>query len=1297
MEERMAVPVVKVASELGVSPAKKRGRPPLKKNLPASLQKKAAKAAAKATSEDSDGERDFNQVGRKNKRKGPTDSASEYDASGDESEAEAVTPGKGATNVRRSSRGSVSSAPQAHTPTPSAAQRSSSDTSGAFASYMSSAMMRRSRRSRTVDLSRPLVVMLPGDDPREVAQLDLRGEIEWDEFLLAMSEDTTFMTSDNEEGPEHGSLPHSSSTFSLSGMDGPPSRSRNSSATFGTSPLATSTTLKNNKSSAGLDAQQAQYNDVMSVNVAVAASEVYIPEVKEAALHKVLTAINLLDDPLRSSAASTASIPIPTAKARGGGKNRDSDLHELAQQVLIDKRCGGYDTSFCIMPEALRHTSEMYVDYDADSDDEQFVRDLQLKLTRSRSPRHTTTSPSASKKTASATIAGVSSETSSTSTAAEPEVEFKVRCLEMMMARLEREFELSRQFTSQQGGGTALMPSSTKPPLNAAAADKDSSSSAIPVPAGAPVVSSKKSVMVQLATTLEQAQASYELAKRFLKQPPSKSSFKKGKHTIKSADNKHSLASSTASSGATAARFTRHGNVAATPASDTGVPENRKLDFTALEKLHRLNLQRQNLPTTGSSANLLDLSLTLQTNPLVRASSVTEDAPPPPRRVGRPPLIPRIPHNNARGAEGKPPSGSGGVQKDKDNTPEEVTREPYEEYYTTEQIGILMSEPSTVPLLRNILRVFYGQPAEQVETSELGSAVKAGKAANKVGRPPKSRSNSIASLAESETDPVPAQVSVFGTEKETIIVHEVYLHWQKKRAAVSTSLIRAYHNYIMELWQRADSVTLPVSGDFLAGSLAESRQYLIQVRRSLDRARLITDRVRRRERLKRDILRLSGEQLDALRAELSSTLLPSSITVASPEHVQSSPEASPAPVLMVGSNPNGAVVTAGQGRDRTGKFLTAKQSMALYGVKGPPKTPTNAGSAKEAPPASGTVTASGSSSKTASVKSMRNQEIIFSVEPCSDDEASGRFLYSFLDQQYIAAKDYSFPLCSLLYLSRQCTDGAEESEISDDAFSSCASESESEAEPEVSAPPGPPAPTSSASASSTPVGTVKKEKGDNASSPGAAVKSESAPSSESAGDKAQVKAKDAKDTKEPTKELSPPASNSSARSTRTASTSTPETDSSAKVTPKSKSSAGAVGRAHRKTAILDTEDELSEDFDRTEHLSVRGGRSQQSTPAPEKTRGRSNSANSTGSNTAAASSAGVPVLAATATTRSTPAPPAATSSAKKTPQQGGDSSAKKGSNSRTRGVPDCSLRNLPFSASKTPAKTTDSAHKKRRL
>lgn len=52
-----------------------------------------------------------------------------------------------------------------------------SGSTGAFAAYLTSAQMRRSRRSRNVDLTKELVVMLPGDDPREVPQLDLRGKL----------------------------------------------------------------------------------------------------------------------------------------------------------------------------------------------------------------------------------------------------------------------------------------------------------------------------------------------------------------------------------------------------------------------------------------------------------------------------------------------------------------------------------------------------------------------------------------------------------------------------------------------------------------------------------------------------------------------------------------------------------------------------------------------------------------------------------------------------------------------------------------------------------------------------------------------------------------------------------------------------------------------------------------------------------------------------------------------------------------------------------------------------------------
>ena len=181
--------------------------------------------------------------------------------------------------------------------------------------------------------------------------------------------------------------------------------------------------------------------------------------------------------------------------------------------------------------------------------------------------------------------------------------------------------------------------------------------------------------------------------------------------------------------------------------------------------------------------------------------------------------------------------------------------------------------------------------------------------------------------------------------------------------------------------------------------------------------------------------------------------------------------------------------------------------------------------------------------------------------------------------------------------------------------------------------------------------------------------------------------------------------NSKSRSSRSSSSTSPEV----KVEPVT-AKAGAKSVATKKTGavastttpkkrrigtITESEDEESSEFedDRDERLSVRGVRSQQtlqqhqlkassphSTPSSTETRraARSQSHNNNAS--------------------ITPAPLTrhlSKSSTKKTPvvATSVDNSARKGSRTRN-SVPDCSLRHLPYSASKTSA---ESASKKRRL
>ena len=90
----------------------------------------------------------------------------------------------------------------------------------------------------------------------------------------------------------------------------------------------------------------------------------------------------------------------------------------------------------------------------------------------------------------------------------------------------------------------------------------------------------------------------------------------------------------------------------------------------------------------------------------------------------------------------------------------------------------------------------------------------------------------------------------------------VYEYWTKKRSTVRSSFLRGYHNYIMELWDGQQNIQVPIYGDYSNESLTTVYNQLITIRGDLDRARLIVDRVRKREKLKKDVLRVTLEEID---------------------------------------------------------------------------------------------------------------------------------------------------------------------------------------------------------------------------------------------------------------------------------------------------------------------------------------------------------------------------------------------------------------------------------------------------
>jgi len=115
------------------------------------------------------------------------------------------------------------------------------------------------------------------------------------------------------------------------------------------------------------------------------------------------------------------------------------------------------------------------------------------------------------------------------------------------------------------------------------------------------------------------------------------------------------------------------------------------------------------------------------------------------------------------------------------------------------------------------------------------------------------------SITNRHTAPPIVLHTTFSDEQEQWVLKEIYGYWIEKRSRCTTSLVRCFHHYIMDQWRPDDSVALPLPADFSVSSMKTSYIHLQRMRKALDRARLITDRVRRRERLKRDVLRASSD------------------------------------------------------------------------------------------------------------------------------------------------------------------------------------------------------------------------------------------------------------------------------------------------------------------------------------------------------------------------------------------------------------------------------------------------------
>lgn len=103
----------------------------------------------------------------------------------------------------------------------------------------------------------------------------------------------------------------------------------------------------------------------------------------------------------------------------------------------------------------------------------------------------------------------------------------------------------------------------------------------------------------------------------------------------------------------------------------------------------------------------------------------------------------------------------------------------------------------------------------------------------------------------------------------TPLLTRIYAYWTTKRASRKVSLLRCYHTFIMDNWHVQSDVVPLLPEDHDTAGLIAAHDRLLKLRRDLDRVRLIVDRVRRREKLKRNLVRVAGDALDGYMESLS--------------------------------------------------------------------------------------------------------------------------------------------------------------------------------------------------------------------------------------------------------------------------------------------------------------------------------------------------------------------------------------------------------------------------------------------
>jgi len=105
------------------------------------------------------------------------------------------------------------------------------------------------------------------------------------------------------------------------------------------------------------------------------------------------------------------------------------------------------------------------------------------------------------------------------------------------------------------------------------------------------------------------------------------------------------------------------------------------------------------------------------------------------------------------------------------------------------------------------------------------------------------------------------KLSMYMNQKvNTMVCGRVYQYWLLRRSTRVSPLLRAHHSFMMPRWRQQENLLIPLPYDYSSHSLRDASTRLLQIRDDLTRALDLVDRVRRRERLKRDLIRNCSEE-----------------------------------------------------------------------------------------------------------------------------------------------------------------------------------------------------------------------------------------------------------------------------------------------------------------------------------------------------------------------------------------------------------------------------------------------------